>query len=168
VMARQVFITLAAARHPPPLDARQSRDVIRDWLAAKGLHFPEMAIENGSGLSRVARISARSMGRLLLAAHAGPHVPDLVASLPVAAVDGTMRRRLNRRPGSGYAYLKSGSLEDVRSVAGYLFDLEGRRYAVVCFVNHDSPARATRAIDHLVQWLFLNADDLRASSRPSS
>ncbi len=162
VMARQVYITLASARYPPPLDGKHSSAVVRDWLAAKGLAFPEMVIENGSGLSRAARISAQSMGRLLLAAHDGPHVPDLVASLPVAAVDGTMRRRLTRRPGGGYAYLKSGSLDDVRAVAGYLFDLEGRRYVVVCFVNHASPAKAGRAIDHLVQWLFLNADDLRA------
>jgi D-alanyl-D-alanine carboxypeptidase/D-alanyl-D-alanine-endopeptidase (penicillin-binding protein 4) len=97
------------------------------------------------------------MGQLLLVAQASPRVPEFFASLPIAAVDGTMRKRLAHKPGAGYAYMKTGSLEGVRSIAGYLFDPEGRRYVVVCFVNHANVARANAPMDFLVQWLFANA-----------
>jgi D-alanyl-D-alanine carboxypeptidase/D-alanyl-D-alanine-endopeptidase (penicillin-binding protein 4) len=119
--------------------------------------MPELVLENGSGLSRSERISARSMARLLASAIGSPWAPDFVASLPVASVDGTMQNRLVGRPGAGFAYLKTGALEGVRAVAGYLFDVDGRRFTIVCFVNHPNAAAANPPLDFLVQWLYVNA-----------
>jgi D-alanyl-D-alanine carboxypeptidase/D-alanyl-D-alanine-endopeptidase (penicillin-binding protein 4) len=61
------------------------------------MSFPEMRIENGAGLSRTTRTSARQLGELLVAAWKSPLMPEFIASLPLAAVDGTMRRRLGIR-----------------------------------------------------------------------
>ena len=71
------------------------------------MSVPELAMENGSGLSRVERISARNMGELLLAAFRSPVMPELIASLPLVAVDGTMRKRLANADVAGQAHIKT-------------------------------------------------------------
>ena len=77
VMARQLFLTLGALGGGAPGTLEKARGVIRQWLAQKGMPMPELAMENGSGLSRIERISARSMGELLLAAFRSPVMPEL-------------------------------------------------------------------------------------------
>ncbi|MDH5534086.1 MAG: D-alanyl-D-alanine carboxypeptidase/D-alanyl-D-alanine-endopeptidase, partial [Betaproteobacteria bacterium] len=101
VMARQLFLTLGAEGDGPPGTTDKANRVVRQWLAQKGLTMPELVIENGSGLSRIERISAQSLGRLLLAAFSSPLMPEFIASLPLAAVDGTMKKRLNGAPVAG-------------------------------------------------------------------
>ena len=152
VMARQLFLTLGAEGAGPPADAERARQAIRSWLARRGLDFPELVLENGSGLSRAERLSAASLAALLQAAWASPVMPEFVASLPVAAVDGTMRRRLKGDGVAGQAHIKTGLLADVRSMAGYVLDRSGRRYAVVMLVNHPNAHQAQEALDALLRW----------------
>ena len=111
-------------------------------------------IENGSGLSRIERISAESLGQLLISAFNSPVMPELLASLPLAAVDGTMRKRLNGTDVSGQAHIKTGSLAGVRAIAGYVLDNRGRRVVVVFIVNHPRAANARPAQDALLEWVF--------------
>jgi serine-type D-Ala-D-Ala carboxypeptidase/endopeptidase (penicillin-binding protein 4) len=153
VMARQLFLTLGAVGAGAPATAEKSNRVIRQWLAIKGLSFPELVLENGSGLSRIERISAGNLGRLLVNAFASPVMPELMASLPLAAVDGTMRKRLARAAVAGQAHIKTGSLAGVRSIAGYVLDSEGRRVAVVFIVNHANAGNAQPAQDALLKWV---------------
>jgi len=157
VMARQVFLTLSAEATGLPARADRSAEVIAAWLARMGLDFPELAMENGSGLSRGDRISARNMGRLLLAAYASPVMPEFIASLPLVAYDGTMKRRLKSESVAGQAHIKTGSLSDVRSLAGYVLDSRGRRYAVVFFVNHPNAGATQAAQDALLAWVYAGA-----------
>ena len=105
---------------------------------------PELVLENGSGLSRRERISAESLGRLLQAAWRSAVMPELIASLPVTATDGTMRKRLKQNGVAGQAHIKTGSLEGVRDIAGYVLDKSGRRRIVVFFVNHAKRRRPRR------------------------
>jgi D-alanyl-D-alanine carboxypeptidase/D-alanyl-D-alanine-endopeptidase (penicillin-binding protein 4) len=111
-------------------------------------------MENGSGLSRRERIAAQSMARLLLAADASKVRSEFVSSLAVAATDGTVRKRFIDDDVADQALLKTGSLEGVRALAGYVFGPGGRRYVVVCFVNHRNAARAQPALDLLVEWVY--------------
>ena len=83
------------------------------------------------------------MGRLLLAAYASNVHADYVSSLAVAATDGTVRKRFEKDAVAEQAFLKTGSLEGVRAIAGYVFAPNGRSFVVVCFVNH--PQRGARA-----------------------
>ena len=154
VMARQLFLTLSAetlklAGHPE----RSSR-AVKTWLAEKKIGGDEVVLENGSGLSRIERASAGTLGRMLVAAFRSPVMPEFIASMPLVAYDGTMRRRLKARDIAGQAHIKSGSLNDVRSIGGYVLAASGKRYAVVFMVNHPNAAGAQAAQDALLQWVY--------------
>ena len=159
VMARQLFLTLGAAGAGAPATYDKSGRVLRQWLAGKGLSFTELVLENGSGLSRRERISARNLGQLLLAAFKSAVMPELVASLPLAAVDGTMRKRLSGAAVAGQAHIKTGSLAGVRAIAGYVLDAQGRRVVVVFIVNHANAGNAQPVQDALLGWIYRRADD---------
>jgi D-alanyl-D-alanine carboxypeptidase/D-alanyl-D-alanine-endopeptidase (penicillin-binding protein 4) len=81
-------------------------------------------------------------------------MPELIASLPVTATDGTMKRRLKQNGVAGQAHIKTGSLEGVRAIAGYVLDRNGRRWTVVFFVNHANAAGAQAAQDALLEWVY--------------
>ena len=97
VMARQLFLTLGAAAGHGPMREADGEAAIRAWLKSRDLSMPELVLENGSGLSRRERISAESLGRLLLFAWASPTMPELISSLPVFGVDGTLKKRGRRQ-----------------------------------------------------------------------
>jgi D-alanyl-D-alanine carboxypeptidase/D-alanyl-D-alanine-endopeptidase (penicillin-binding protein 4) len=153
VMARQLFLTLGAVGAGAPASAEKTGRVIRQWLAGKGLSFPELVLENGSGLSRVERISAKSLAELLLAAYRSPVMPELMASMPLVAVDGTMRKRLSGAEVAGQAHIKTGTLAGVRAIAGYVLDGQGRRVVVVLIVNHANAGNAQPVQDALLKWV---------------
>lgn len=156
VMAQQLFLTLAQQQDPTrPASPAAARDVLRRWVAARlGDPGPELVVDNGSGLSRDARSSARLLARLLRHAHDGPWAAELASSLPIMGLDGTLRRA---RATPGRAHLKTGSLRDVTGLAGYVLSDSGRRYVLVAIVNHPQ-AQATRpALDALVQWTMRDA-----------
>ncbi len=154
VMARQLFLTLATARAAPPATTARATDAVHVWLARRNLRMTELVLDNGSGLSRRERISAESLARLLIAADASPVREEFASSLAVAAMDGTVQRRFLTGTVAGQAQLKTGTLEGVRALAGYVIDSDGRRFAVVAIVNHASAVRAQGALDFLVQWVY--------------
>ena len=123
-------------------------------LAAAGIDTDGLVIENGSGLSRNERIRADSLGALLLAAWQRPWMPEFIAALPVAGLDGTARRRLGDSPARGQAHIKTGTLNGVRAMAGYLLDRKGQRHVVVMMVNHPDAAASAAAQDALLEWLW--------------
>ena len=159
VMARQLFLTMATTTAPPPATRQNAVRAIDRWLKERRLRMPELVLDNGSGLSRKARISARSMAGLLLAADGSDIRDEFVSSLAVAATDGTMRQRFLSDDVADQALLKTGTLEGVRAIAGYVFDPTGRRFVVVCFVNHRNAARARAPMDLLVQWVYEHGRD---------
>lgn len=157
IAARQLYLTLGTgdtASKNSPATLVKSDAAVRQWLAAKQLNFPELVMENGSGLSRKERISARHMGQLLLAAVSSPVMPEFISSLPIAAVDGTLKNRFTDTSVKGLAHMKTGALNNVRALAGYLLDKMGRRVIVVFFVNHDQAGQSRVAMDILVQWIY--------------
>lgn len=154
IMARHIYLTLGAESAGPPGDGQKAFAAVRDWLVRKGIAAPELVLENGAGLSRIERISAASLGKLLQAAWRSPVMPEFIASLPVVAVDGTMRRRLLGSSVAGQAHIKTGLLADARTMAGYVLDRAGRRHVVVMFVNHASAHEAQPAMDALLRWVY--------------
>jgi len=159
VMAQQLFLTLALVQRGSGTP-EAARELMQGWLAARfGDAARGTVVDNGSGLSRDGRVSAVLLARLLQAAWASPVMPELMSSLPVSGVDGTLR---NARMNAGRAHLKSGSLRDVIGVAGYVLSHSGRRYVVVAIVNHPNKDAARPALDALLQWV---AGDARALPR---
>ncbi len=151
VMARQVFLTLG--NDSAPATAERARQRVSDWLAGRGLRFPELVLDNGSGLSRSERISAGSLNQLLLDAWLNPVMPEFVSSMPIVGIDGTMKKRLNGSSATGRAHIKTGTLDGVKTAAGYALDAQGRRYAVVFLINHPRSALGSAAIDALLVWV---------------
>ena len=165
VMARQIFLTLATVDAPPPATTARAADTVRRWLLRHNLKAPELVLDNGSGLSRRERISAGSLTRLLVAADKSGVREEFASSLAVAATDGTVERRFQDGTVAGQALLKTGTLEGVRALAGYVIDREGRRFVVVAIVNGPSALRAQGALDYLVQWVYRDAARWAAPSR---
>jgi len=153
VMARQMLLTLGAEAHGAPATVDKGVAVVHAWLAKQGLDFPELVIENGSGLSREERISARHLGQLLLKAYESPYMPEFISSLPILATDGTQRLRHGGGL-AGRAHLKTGSLDDVRAQAGVVLDEKGRRYVVVILHNDTRADTAGEAAQTaLLGWI---------------
>jgi D-alanyl-D-alanine carboxypeptidase/D-alanyl-D-alanine-endopeptidase (penicillin-binding protein 4) len=153
VMAQQVFHTLglrSTAADAPPGSLEAGRAVVLDWWRQALPGSPLPALGNGSGLNRSERITAQALGELLQRMAASPHAADLLASLPVAGVDATMRRRATTV--TGRAWLKTGSLRDVSAIAGYAQGAGGQRYAVVGIINHANASAGRAALDALVHW----------------
>jgi serine-type D-Ala-D-Ala carboxypeptidase/endopeptidase (penicillin-binding protein 4) len=151
VMAQQLFLTLGATqRGSGTPDA--AREVLRQWARDRlgPSATASLVVDNGSGLSREGRVSASLLTRLLLVAWASPVMSELMSSLPVSGVDGTLKRS---HATSGRAHLKTGSLKDVAGIAGYVLGNSGRRYAVVAIANDANANAARPAFDALVQWV---------------
>jgi serine-type D-Ala-D-Ala carboxypeptidase/endopeptidase (penicillin-binding protein 4) len=152
VMAQQLFLTLSlqpkTAGSVATLAA--SRDVVQRWWRSSISADDVPVLDNGSGLSRSERISANALGKLLQSAYASPVMPELMSSLPITGVDGTLRGR--RSAARGSAHLKSGTLRDVTGVAGYVLANSGKRYVVVMIINQPGAASARTAIDAVLDW----------------
>ena len=175
VMAQQLFLTLglvvdagqwsprdASAGNaatglvpagPPaaePGSFAAARATVQGWWRQRFGAQDLPLLENGSGLSRQERISAQGLGTLLQAAYRSPVMPELLGSLPVPGVDGTLRRS----PSHTSAHLKTGTLDGVIARAGYVDSKRGKRYVFVALLNHpDANSEAARQLmDSLVDW----------------
>jgi D-alanyl-D-alanine carboxypeptidase/D-alanyl-D-alanine-endopeptidase (penicillin-binding protein 4) len=155
VMARELFLSLAKIDNPDaPATTQGAANFVKAWLETKGVDAPELTLDNGAGLSRQERISAATLAHLLQAASASPLMPEFVASLPLTAVDGTMKKRLKDDGVAGHAHIKTGTLDGVKTMAGYVQDANGREMIVVFLVNHPNAQRAQAAQDALLHWVY--------------
>ena len=146
VMAQQLFLTLSQqARGTGSWDA--SREAMQAWWRDRiGGEVP--VFDNGSGLSREERISVLGLARLLQFAWGSPTMSELMSSLPVTGLDGTLKRSKSQ----SIAHLKTGSLRDVAGIAGYVDASNGKRLILVAVLNHANAQAARSALDLLVDW----------------
>jgi D-alanyl-D-alanine carboxypeptidase/D-alanyl-D-alanine-endopeptidase (penicillin-binding protein 4) len=156
VMARELFLSLSTDASKTPATVERSQRALRSFYDSRQLPMPELVVDNGSGLSRRERVSAASMTAVLESAWASPLMPEFVSSLPLVGVDGTMKKRLTRDGIAGQAHIKTGTLADVRAVAGYILAASGYSYVVVLFVNHANAAGAQAGQDALLRWVYEN------------
>ncbi|MBG6076614.1 D-alanyl-D-alanine carboxypeptidase/D-alanyl-D-alanine-endopeptidase [Polaromonas sp. CG_9.11] len=154
VMAQQLFLTLSLQR-PGGASNEASREAVRGWWLARfgradgGEDGP--VLDNGSGLSRLERVTPQGLARMLQTAYVSGAMPELMASLPITGVDGTLKRSKSL-VSQGWAHLKSGTLRDATALAGYVHTTSGRRLVVVGIVNHPNAPAARPALEALVDW----------------
>jgi D-alanyl-D-alanine carboxypeptidase/D-alanyl-D-alanine-endopeptidase (penicillin-binding protein 4) len=170
VMAQQLYLTLSSELGSPGrLEASRLR--LSQWWRSGFAGHPEPVLDNGSGLSRSERSTASALTALLQTAHTGPHAQPFLRSLSLAGVDGTAARLKDRNPQSpviGNAWLKTGSLRDVASVAGYVQGQSGQRYTLVAVLNHPNANQARPALDQLLEWTVRDtAGAIPSASRPN-
>jgi D-alanyl-D-alanine carboxypeptidase/D-alanyl-D-alanine-endopeptidase (penicillin-binding protein 4) len=154
VMTRLVLLTLDKESTQLPANATRAAQSVQQWFAHLGISAQGLQVENGSGLSRHEQISTAQMGRMLNHAFFSPVMPELLSSLPVLGKDGTMKKRAVQLSVAGHAHIKSGGLDKVRNFAGYVQAASGKRYVVVCFVNHANAQQTESAQDALLQWVY--------------
>ena len=156
VMARQVLYTLAAEELGAPGTESGGRKVIGKWLEDNGLQTGAIVLVNGAGLSREARITPKALASLLTFAWSQPYMPEFLASMSLSGLDGTLRRRFRGTELVGQAHLKTGSLDHVTAIAGYLQSRSGRRFAVVALHNHEDIHRGPgeEVQEALLRWLY--------------
>lgn len=159
LMARQLLLTIAAEKQLLPATEAKGAEVIENWLASKDILFKnsaasELVIENGSGLSRIERISSEHLGRMLVSAYNSQVMPELMASLPILGVDGTTQKRSKDSAVVGRAHLKTGSLDGVSAIAGYILNRQNKRYVLVVITNHVNAAASRPAQDALIEWIY--------------
>jgi len=160
MMAQQLFLTLGLTQRGAG-SWEAARDAVLDWSTRRlgPQASRDLVIANGSGLSRDAQLSAGFLAQLLQTAWQSPTMPELMSSLPISGIDGTLR---HAGAGIGRAHLKSGSLRDVAGLAGYVLSCSGQRYVVVAIINHPNANAGRAAIDALVQW---SIDDDHCAAR---
>jgi D-alanyl-D-alanine carboxypeptidase/D-alanyl-D-alanine-endopeptidase (penicillin-binding protein 4) len=153
VMAKQLLLTLAAEKNGLPVTEQAGAEVIKRWLQTNHFNFDELVIENGSGLSRIEQISAEHLGQLLVWAYNSPIMPEMMASLPILSLDGTVQQRLKESASNGRAHLKTGSINGVNAIAGYVLDANNHRHVLVMLVNHPKAWASKAAQDALIEWV---------------
>jgi D-alanyl-D-alanine carboxypeptidase/D-alanyl-D-alanine-endopeptidase (penicillin-binding protein 4) len=156
VMARMLLLQIAAHNQHSPATLDDARRVVKQWYANQGLPMKSLVLENGSGLSRIERISADDLTAVLAHADGSIHAAAFEDSLPQVGIDGTMRTRLRRHPVAGNAFIKTGTLRDVRAIAGYVTAESGERYAVALLINGPRAEGARKAQDALLRWVYQN------------
>jgi D-alanyl-D-alanine carboxypeptidase/D-alanyl-D-alanine-endopeptidase (penicillin-binding protein 4) len=154
VMAQQLVMTLGAQRHVPARLADGREAIAAWWRRFVGADTPAPLLDNGAGLSRDERITSAGLARMLQKAGVSAQATTYIESLSLAGVDGTTERMRERGMPHviGNAWLKTGTLRDVASVAGYATGRSGQRYVVVGMVNHANAGAARPALDALLEW----------------
>ncbi|MBX9900009.1 MAG: D-alanyl-D-alanine carboxypeptidase/D-alanyl-D-alanine-endopeptidase [Burkholderiaceae bacterium] len=174
-MARSIYLTLGAeanARNLAELSKNQSNGnettattaqtselQVRRWLNRHNINDQGIVLENGSGLSRIERLNAMQLARVLQEAYRSKWYPEFASSLPIVALDGTMRKRLKASVAEQRARIKTGTLRDALAIAGYVRDSENKDWIVVAFINTDGPVQGKQVLDDLILWV--------AQGRPS-
>ncbi|MBX7186170.1 MAG: D-alanyl-D-alanine carboxypeptidase/D-alanyl-D-alanine-endopeptidase [Vicinamibacteria bacterium] len=125
------------------------------FLRGQGVRVADTAMYDGSGLSRSDLVTARAEVDLLVAMARHPLAKAFRDSLPVAGVDGTLKRRMVGTKAQGRVFAKTGSISHVNALAGYVDAVSGRRFAFSIVVNHHTrPSReATAAMDEICALL---------------
>ncbi|MFN3628664.1 MAG: D-alanyl-D-alanine carboxypeptidase/D-alanyl-D-alanine-endopeptidase [Casimicrobiaceae bacterium] len=154
VMTRQLMLTLDVEMNGPPARLDRLTDNARRWARSRMIDAESIIIENGSGLSRIERLTAAGLAQILEYGLTAPWSTEFIASLPVAGIDGTLSKRLAGGSAQGRAFLKTGTLTGVKALAGYLVRPDGRKLLFVCFVNHPNAEAAVPAMDAAVEYFM--------------
>ena len=156
VMTRQLFLTIGAEKIGAPGTLDKSREVISSWLNKKGFQTEDSFFDNGSGLSRKSVLSTKLLSDVLTDAANHLDGKEFIESLAIAGVDGTMRNRFRNHPAQGQIFIKTGTLNGVRAIAGYVNSQSGNQYTVATIQQHPGIGNGRgRAIQNaILDWAY--------------
>ena len=156
LMTRHLLLTLGAERYGSPATTEKGIQVIHDYLNDHGIDTNGLVIINGAGLSRESRITTQLMNQVLCLGYASSYMPEFVASLPLSGIDGTMHNRLRNPATRGRMHIKTGTIDKVSAIAGYVYARSGKHYAVSAILNHELADRGpgVELMDALLRWVY--------------
>jgi len=151
--ARTLLLNLAAESGFIPANTESGVQVIQQWLKSRGLIFPELVIENGSGLSHREVITPSHLAAFLKVSTNEPVFPYYLDSLPIPGELGTMQKRFLGRPDRLQWHLKTGRLDGVRTLAGFHVNRSGSLTTVVCMIEHENLDQVQVLQEALLNWV---------------
>lgn len=156
VMTRHMALSVGASRMGTPATLEKARVSLIEVLSEAGVSTQGMFIDNGSGLSRVGRISANQLGQILDIGWNSPRRPEFISSLSISGIDGTTRRHYRNAPLSGQMHLKTGLLNQVSAISGYVRNRCNEDVMVVLLINHPEAhlGHGTRMQQRLMDWVY--------------
>lgn len=156
MMTRHLLLQIGLEKYGAPATVANGITAVRDYLDSLGIDHSALVMVNGSGLSREERVTAALMGAVLERGWQTPTMPEFVASLPLAGLDGTLRDRLQGDGPRGSMHVKTGSLDNVAGVAGYVHARSGKHYVVVALLNHSGAdtGPGQELSDALLTWAW--------------
>jgi serine-type D-Ala-D-Ala carboxypeptidase/endopeptidase (penicillin-binding protein 4) len=156
MMTRQLLLTLAFERFGKPATVENGILAVRDYLNRHGIDHSAMVMVNGSGLGREVRLTSAMLNAVLQRGYSISLMPEFVASLPVGGIDGTMRNRRLGNEARGNMHIKTGSLDNVAAIAGYVHARSGKDYVVIAMLNHTGAdtGPGQELGDALLNWVY--------------
>ncbi len=148
LFAEQLLLTTKAA-----IDGYAEREsatgYVEKWIQSMGVPKEEFDMRDGSGLSRNNRISANAVLTLLRYMHRSPNARTFRTTLPIAGVDGTLRRRMRGTPAYTKVRAKTGFMKGVSSLSGYVDTAGGETLAFTLLYNGHSPSTSyVKTLEH--------------------
>ncbi len=150
--ARHIFLLLGAKRFGAPATLQKARRAVKEILGARGILGKETILDNGCGLSRKSRTTARAIHRLLQDAYRS-YGWRWLGTLAIAGKEGTVKRRYRNSALRGHAWLKTGTLKGAKNIAGYVMGHSGILYNVVIFYNGREHWKGKLLQDQILTWL---------------
>jgi D-alanyl-D-alanine carboxypeptidase/D-alanyl-D-alanine-endopeptidase (penicillin-binding protein 4) len=156
LMTRQLLLTLGATKYGKPGTLEKGRRAILETLADNGIDNKDIIIDNGSGLSRTARVTASQHAQLLERAWRDEFMPEFMSSLSLSGLDGTLVNRFRNDDMKGRSHMKTGTLRNAKSIAGYMLNRQGKWLVVV--MHHNGPkiggGRGSKIQNAMLRWAF--------------
>ena len=152
--ARQILLTLGAKIYGEPGTPYNGRRAVENILGRYNLlEKGKTYIENGSGLSRRSKVTAKSLANLLK--HGYQHYGHRwMNTLSIAGIDGTIKRRFATSNVFGRAWMKTGTIKHVANIAGYVEGISGQMYVVVVLVNDTYSAKYGKKLaNRVIEWV---------------
>lgn len=135
--AEALLKSSAAVRWGERGSAKRGIDILKDILAQADIDTNSVAPVDGSGLSRYNLTTASAVAKLLVAMHRDSvRFPSFFASLPIAGVDGTIKRLMRGTPAEGNLRAKTGTLNGVAALSGYVRTADGELLAFAMLMQN--------------------------------
>jgi D-alanyl-D-alanine carboxypeptidase/D-alanyl-D-alanine-endopeptidase (penicillin-binding protein 4) len=152
--ARHLLLLLGAKQYGAPATLSKGRRAVKEILRKAGaLGNGTLYIDNGSGLSRKAKLNAKLLATMYDSAY-NRYGMRWMKTLSIAGVDGTIKKRFRGTAVHRRAWMKTGTLKRVKNIGGYVKSRSGRLYTVVIIVNTTKGRwKAAKLQNNLIKWL---------------
>lgn len=151
--ARQIFLTTGANKYGTPSTLEKSRNALISIFEKNGIRYAKsFKLDNGSGLSRTAKVTTEGFESMLDHAY-DKYQQKWLNALSIAGVDGTIKRRFPSSLGRR-VWMKTGTVDGVKNIAGYVKSSDGTLYTVVIIVNDRLASSRGAALENkIIIWL---------------
>lgn len=152
--ARHLLLFLGAKQYGAPATLNKGRKAVKEILRSKGaLSSGTLDIDNGSGLSRTAKLSAKMLVDMYDNAYTR-YAERWMNTLAIAGVDGTIKKRFRSTKVKNRAWMKTGTLKRTKNIGGYVKSKKGQLYeAVILVKSNRGNWRASHLQNEIIKWL---------------